>query len=58
MSNENLEEVRCPSCTHLLFKGHIKSGAMVEIKCPSCKNIIAINGETMEIKAVTKRIAE
>jgi len=27
------EEVRCPACNHLIFKGKIQKGA-IEIKCP------------------------
>jgi hypothetical protein len=30
---------RCPECGHLLFRGVLGAGSMIEMKCLSCKGL-------------------
>lgn len=44
---DELKEVRCPNCRHLLFKA--KSVGEIETKCPSCKKIVKITDTEITI---------
>lgn len=37
-----INNIKCPYCGKLLFKGKLKKGSYIEIKCNRCKKVLEI----------------
>ena len=37
-----INNIKCPYCGKLLFRGKLKKGSYIEIKCNRCKKVLEI----------------
>ena len=51
-----INNIKCPYCGKLLFKGKLKKGSYIEIKCNRCKKVLEIKKQEaiIEGKGVLK----